>query len=55
MSVRIKGTNIGTSSDVNGVFELKNVDENATLVFSGVNVEPYEIKVNGKTDWTINV
>src|SRR5438034_9945935 len=38
------------------MFELKNVDENATVVFTGVNVESYEIKVNGKTELaTINL
>lgn len=45
-----KGTKNAASSDANGYFELKNVNENARLVISGVNIETYEIKVEGKTD-----
>lgn len=46
-SVTVKGDKTkGTSSEVNGYFELKGIDENATLVISGVNIETYEIKVS---------
>ena len=45
-----KGTKNAVASDANGYFELKNVNENATLVISGVNIEAYEVKVAGKAD-----
>lgn len=50
VSVLIKGTKRGASTNENGFFELKGVDENAVLVFSGVNIETYEAKVNGKAE-----
>ncbi len=50
-SVQVKGDKTkGTSTDANGYFELKGIDENATLVISGVNIESYEVKVNGRSD-----
>ncbi len=50
-SVQVKGsTTKGTSTDANGYFELKGIDENATLVFSAVNIETFEVKVNSRTD-----
>lgn len=48
VSVRVKGTNKGAITNENGEFELKGVDDNATLVVSGVNIERFEIKVNGR-------
>lgn len=52
-SIVVKGTNKGTSTNANGEFQFKDVDENATLVISGVNIETIEVKVNGRTE--INV
>ncbi len=49
-SVTIKGTKRGTNTDENGYFILKDVAEDATLVISAVNIETYEVKVNGKSD-----
>jgi len=49
-SVQVKTTKQGTTTDDNGYFELKGIDENATLLISGVNIETFEIKVSGKTD-----
>jgi TonB-dependent starch-binding outer membrane protein SusC len=46
VSIKVKGTDRGTSSDGKGEFELKRVDENAFLIFSGTNVETYETKIN---------
>ena len=55
ITVYVRGTKNATATDANGVFELKKVDENATLVFSGVNVESYEVKINGKTEFAVNL
>lgn len=53
-SITVKGqSGKGTSADENGFFILKGVDENATLVISGVNIETREFKVEGKTSLTI--
>jgi len=49
-SIQIKGTKKGTSTDANGNYELKGVDENAVLVISAVNIETFEIRVNSRTD-----
>jgi TonB-linked SusC/RagA family outer membrane protein len=50
VSVLVKGTKRGTSTDENGVFELKGLSEDAILLFSGVNIEDYETKLNGRTE-----
>lgn len=55
VSVIIKGTSRGTATDKNGHFSLANVNEDAILVFSGVNVETQEVKVNGKTELRIRI
>ncbi len=52
-SVVVSGTNIGTSSDLDGNFTLNNVDKDATLVISYTGYVTQTIKVNGQT--TINV
>ena len=52
ITVTVKGTKNATATDANGDFTLTGVDEKAILVFSGVNVESYELKVKGNTDLT---
>lgn len=52
VTVQIKGTNMGTVTDVRGNYSI-NVPENGTLVFSYVGFETQEIAVMGKT--VINV
>lgn len=50
VSVVVKGSNpvIGTTTDDNGNFSLKGIAPHAILVFSGVNVESSEVKVNNR-------
>ena len=55
VSVRVKGSTKGTSTGVDGRFSLKGVDENATLVISGINIETYELLLNGKSTLEITV
>ena len=55
VTVTAKGTKNATATDANGVFELKGVDENSIIVFSGVNVESYEVNINGKTEFAVNL
>ena len=47
-SVRVKGSNAGTSTDANGAFSIT-VPDNATLVFSAVGFATQEIAVAGQT------
>ena len=50
VSISIKGgKTIGVTND-NGEFTLTNVADNAVLVFSAVNTETLEIKLNGRTE-----
>jgi TonB-linked SusC/RagA family outer membrane protein len=53
VSIVVKGTTTGTISDASGNFNLPNVPENATLVFSFVGMKTQEVAVGGKS--TINV
>ncbi|MDB5199212.1 MAG: TonB-dependent Receptor Plug Domain protein [Chitinophagaceae bacterium] len=55
VTVTVKGTGNATSTDANGYFEIKNIDQNATLVFTSTNMESFQIKVEGKTELTINL
>lgn len=53
VSVIIKGTTTGTVTGIDGDFSLSGVNDNATLVFSFVGMEPREILVGSQT--TLNV
>ncbi len=44
----MKGTGNATTANVNGEFELNNVNEKATLLITGVSIERQEVKVEGK-------
>jgi hypothetical protein len=48
ISVRVKGTTVGTSSDLNGAYTLKLADGNQTLIFSGLSYETLEVSVNNR-------
>ena len=51
VTVTVKGKRNATATNANGEFVLSGVDKDATLVFSGVNVESYELKVDSKTEF----
>lgn len=55
VSVLIKGTQKGTTTNSDGFFELKDIDENGTLIITGVNIQTTEIKIAGKADVLISV
>jgi len=48
VSIKIKGTNQGVSTDVNGNFRLS-ANENATLVFTYIGYETLEMPIKGQT------
>ena len=52
-SVLVKGTTIGTVTDMDGNYTLDNVSSNATLEFSYIGMGTIDEKVNGRT--TINI
>lgn len=49
-TITVKRTNNATATDLNGIFFLNNVDEDAILVITGISIIGYEIKVKGKVD-----
>jgi TonB-linked SusC/RagA family outer membrane protein len=49
VSVMIKGTSVGTTTDKEGRFELKSVDEKGTLVFSIVGYGSKEVRLSATT------
>ena len=54
VSIKIKSTNVGTISDVNGEF-LINTPDNAVLVFSFLGYEAQEVAIAGKTSITVTM
>ncbi len=55
-SVQVKGNRTkGVTTNEQGYFELKDANENETLVITGVNIESYELKISGRTDIVITV
>lgn len=55
VTVRVKGGTKSTLTDKNGEFSLTTVDQNATLVFTHVSMETFELKVSGKTELAITL
>jgi len=55
VNVLVKGTGKGATTNANGEFKLSKVDGNATLVFSGANIETYETVLSGKVQVTVTV
>lgn len=53
VSVLVKGTSMGTVTDIDGNYSLSNVPSDATLVFSYIGMTTLEEPVNGRT--TVNV
>lgn len=49
VSVKVKGTNGGTQTDIDGNFTIDVPSPNTTLVFSYIGYDPQEIQVNGRT------
>src|SRR5688572_11740871 len=49
VSIQVKGTTTGTSTDVNGEYTLQLSDPNSVLIFSFVGYLDEEVSVNGRT------
>lgn len=48
VSVNVKGTSIIVLTNANGEFLINGVNDNATLVFTSVNMEEHEVRIKGK-------
>jgi len=55
VSITVKGTKAGTYTDGEGNFFLKQVDPNATLLFTAVNIQPLEAIIMGRRTLDIKV
>ena len=55
VSVLIKGTTQGASTDAKGEYVIGNVPENSTLVFSFVGLEAKEVPTNGQTSISVTL
>lgn len=50
ISVKVKGTDKGTTTNANGEFQLEGVDADATLLITGINIDAFEINVSKRND-----
>jgi TonB-dependent starch-binding outer membrane protein SusC len=50
VTIQVKGTQRGSLTNPDGYFILKNIEKDAILIFSALNVETREISINGKSD-----
>ncbi|WP_343688125.1 TonB-dependent receptor [Chitinophaga sp.] len=55
VTVLIKGTTIGTTTDVNGTWKLNVPDANAILEFSFIGYVKQEVPVNGTTNFSVKL
>lgn len=55
VTVIVKGGTQKAITDKNGEFSISTVDQNATLVFTHVSLETFELKVSGKTELAISL
>jgi TonB-linked SusC/RagA family outer membrane protein len=55
VTVTVKKTGQATATDANGYFVFSNIPDDATLVFTGVNIQTTEINVSGRTVIPVNV
>lgn len=55
VTIKVKGTDRTTLTDVNGEFYVSETDGNATLILTHVGMEPLEVKINGSKDIVISL
>src|SRR5690606_26570531 len=55
VNIQVKGSNIGTPTDLDGNFILEDVDENAVLVVSYVGYQTKEVAVSGQSNILITL
>ncbi len=55
VTISIKGGKPIGTTNANGEFTLTGVDAQATLVFTGANVETHEVRISGRTTLSVNI
>ncbi|HLU95134.1 MAG TPA: carboxypeptidase-like regulatory domain-containing protein, partial [Membranihabitans sp.] len=55
VNVLIKGSNQGTSTDVEGNFSINNVEETAVLVFSYIGYQTLEVNLDGRSSIVVKM
>jgi TonB-linked SusC/RagA family outer membrane protein len=55
VTVSVKGSAAGTSTDANGLFEMTVPSEDAILVFTSVNMERVELSVRGRSSFDVTM
>ena len=55
VSVSVKGTTLGTITNIDGVFELKVPEDSRTLVFSFVGMKNFEVEIGSQTTFNLTM
>ncbi|MBY5959388.1 SusC/RagA family TonB-linked outer membrane protein [Membranicola marinus] len=55
VNIKVKGTNKGTSTDLEGRFIFRDVNEQATLVFSYVGYQTQQVELKGRTNISVTM
>jgi TonB-linked SusC/RagA family outer membrane protein len=55
VTITVNGANKTTTSDQNGAFRINGVEQYATLVFTSVNMDPFEMNINGQSELAIRM
>ncbi|KAJ1604388.1 hypothetical protein OJ253_3710 [Cryptosporidium canis] len=55
VTVTVKGTSTSTVTNSNGEFSLSTVDQDATLIFTHISMETFELNVKGRSELTISL
>lgn len=55
VNVYIKNSKKATATNANGEFVLSAIEQDAVLIFSSVNMERFELKVNGQSELTVSL
>ena len=55
VNVRVKGTNQGGVTNLQGIYTLAKVNPTAVLVFSFMGYKPQEISLNGRTQLNVTL
>lgn len=55
VSVVVKGTTVGTMTDVDGNFEITSPDADGTLIFSFVGMETLEVEIAGQSEINVSM
>ena len=55
VNIHVKGTNQGTSTDIEGKFVIEKIDDNAVLVFSYIGYQTLEFSTQGKSELIVQL